>query len=190
MSSPNLYTGLLLPVGEHPTETSFTDWRNLCSICEAECIQSTLLSDGSLLICNENFIADGATPNRRINNVVFAGPLVIVGEDHMGSFCSLPSDRLTFYKKRFWTPPVLNGTYRVSTTSKDNVVTIDQEFIPHNADLIRSQILQIRDTGHYNMLSLREVQRYAFDHDMFDLVCWIEDEPQAYWNFIMTGRGL
>ena len=53
---------------------------------------------------------------------------------------------------------------------------------------IKEQIIKVRDTGLVNMCSGKEVQRVAFDMDLFDLVAYIEDEPKEYFNFILTGR--
>ena len=53
----------------------------------------------------------------------------------------------------------------------------------------RSQILQIRSGGKYNMFSIREVQREAFDLGFYELVCLIEDNPGEYVHFILYGDG-
>lgn len=55
-------------------------------------------------------------------------------------------------------------------------------------DKIREQIMQVRDAGQCNMLDTTAVQRYAFDHDLYELVCYIEDDRQKYARFIMTGK--
>lgn len=53
---------------------------------------------------------------------------------------------------------------------------------------IFKQIMSIRDSGAVNMLLTNEVQRIAFDNGFYELVCFIEDHRQEYWNFIMTGK--
>jgi hypothetical protein len=55
-------------------------------------------------------------------------------------------------------------------------------------DTIFEQLMEIRDSGETNMLDLNGVQRLAYERDFFELVNFIEDEPKAYWNFIMTGE--
>lgn len=40
------------------------------------------------------------------------------------------------------------------------------------------------------MLSIREVQRLAYEKNFYELVIFIEERPKDYWHFIMTGEGL
>ena len=53
---------------------------------------------------------------------------------------------------------------------------------------IKEQILSIRDSGVCNMLSIQEVQRAAFERDFYELVCFIEEEPQKYVQFVIYGK--
>ena len=53
---------------------------------------------------------------------------------------------------------------------------------------IRSQILDIRNSGAVNMFSVNEVQRLAFEKDYHELVLFIEENRKAYVHFIMTGE--
>ena len=53
---------------------------------------------------------------------------------------------------------------------------------------IREQIMAVRSSGVCNMLSIQEVQRAAFDRNFYELVCYIQDSPKEYWNFILTGE--
>ncbi len=53
---------------------------------------------------------------------------------------------------------------------------------------IRDQILEIRNAGTANMCNMAAVQRAAFDRDFFELVLFIEENREEYWNFILTGR--
>ena len=55
-------------------------------------------------------------------------------------------------------------------------------------DTILSQILSIRDSGAINMLDVNGVQRIAFENEYFELVCYIEDDRQRYFHFIMYGE--
>jgi hypothetical protein len=55
-------------------------------------------------------------------------------------------------------------------------------------DTIREQIMAVRSAGQCNMLDTTAVQRYAFDHEMYELVTFIEDDKRKYARFILTGR--
>ena len=50
---------------------------------------------------------------------------------------------------------------------------------------IRSQILDIRNSGAVNMF---EVQRLAFEKDYHELVLFIEERKADYVHFILTGE--
>ena len=56
-------------------------------------------------------------------------------------------------------------------------------------DKIREQILAVRDTGRTNMFDINAVQCIAYEMDLFDLVCWLEENKPAYVRFILTGEG-
>ena len=53
---------------------------------------------------------------------------------------------------------------------------------------IRSQILDIRNSGAVNMFSVNEVQRLAFEKDYHELVIFIEERKADYVHFILTGE--
>ena len=53
---------------------------------------------------------------------------------------------------------------------------------------IKEMIKIIRATGETNMFDLPMVQRLAFDRDFFELVVFIEEEPEKYVHFILTGE--
>ena len=55
-------------------------------------------------------------------------------------------------------------------------------------ETIKNQIMKVRDSGLCNMLDLRHVQLIAESMEFYDLVCYIEEHKQDYWNFIMTGK--
>ena len=55
-------------------------------------------------------------------------------------------------------------------------------------EIVREQILAIRDTGLTNMFDLPMVQRLAYKRDFFDLVIYIEEHPKEYVHFILTGE--
>ena len=50
------------------------------------------------------------------------------------------------------------------------------------------QILAVRATGQTNMFAARDVQRIAYEIGLHELVCYIEDCPKEYANFILTGK--
>ena len=55
-------------------------------------------------------------------------------------------------------------------------------------DIIREQILAIRDSGCTNMLDMNAVQLIAYERGYYELVCYIEEDHREYWHFIMTGE--
>ena len=55
-------------------------------------------------------------------------------------------------------------------------------------EIIREQILAIRDTGLTNMFDVPIVQRLAFDRGYYELVRYLEDHRSEYAHFIMTGE--
>ena len=55
-------------------------------------------------------------------------------------------------------------------------------------EIVKEQILAIRDVGACNMFSLPEVQRLAYERNFFDLVVYIEEHPKEYAHFILTGE--
>ena len=57
----------------------------------------------------------------------------------------------------------------------------------NNREVLKEQILIIRDSGLTNMFDYRAVQRLANEWDFFELVCFIEDQPNQYSKFIMSG---
>ena len=56
------------------------------------------------------------------------------------------------------------------------------------SDLIKEQILKVRDTGFTNMFDTNAVQRIAFEMELFELVTFIEENKKAYVHFILTGE--
>lgn len=55
-------------------------------------------------------------------------------------------------------------------------------------EIVKEQILAIRDTGLTNLFDLPMVQRLAYERNFFDLVVYIEEHPKEYAHFIMTGE--
>ena len=53
---------------------------------------------------------------------------------------------------------------------------------------IREQIFAVRDSGVANMCDTAAVQRAAFERDFYELVLFIEENREEYWNFILTGK--
>ena len=56
------------------------------------------------------------------------------------------------------------------------------------SEIVKEQILAIRDTGLTNMFDLPVVQRLAYERDFFDLVVYIEEHTKEYAHFILTGE--
>jgi hypothetical protein len=55
-------------------------------------------------------------------------------------------------------------------------------------DKIKEQILDIRDSGKYNMFDIYGVQREAYNNDYFDLVMFIDEHKKEYLEFILYGK--
>ena len=57
-------------------------------------------------------------------------------------------------------------------------------------DKIFEQILAVRETGEANMFDIRAVMRVAYDHDLYELVCFLDEKKnhKDYLNFILTGE--
>lgn len=55
-------------------------------------------------------------------------------------------------------------------------------------ELIREQILYIRDLGVTNMFDVNTVQFYAQDFGFNELVQYIEEDKHRYFNFILNGK--
>lgn len=53
---------------------------------------------------------------------------------------------------------------------------------------VREQILVIRETGLTNMFDIYTVQRLAFEMEFWDLVIFLEENKDAYVQFILTGE--
>ena len=57
------------------------------------------------------------------------------------------------------------------------------------SEIIKKQIIAIRDTGLTNMFDLNAVQRIANDMELFELVGYLEEHRKEYAHFILTGEG-
>ena len=55
-------------------------------------------------------------------------------------------------------------------------------------EIVKEQILAIRETGITNMFDLPVVQRLAYERDYFDLVIYLEEHPGDYVHFILYGE--
>lgn len=58
----------------------------------------------------------------------------------------------------------------------------------HMSEVVREQIMAVRDSGETNMLDSRAVQRIANREGFYELVIYLEEHRQEYANFILTGR--
>ncbi len=55
-------------------------------------------------------------------------------------------------------------------------------------NVVREQILKVRDTALTNMFDINVVQRIAFEMELFELVNFIDEQPKDYVNFIIHGE--
>ena len=53
---------------------------------------------------------------------------------------------------------------------------------------VKEQILVIRETGLTNMFDIYTVQRLAFEMEFWELVIFLEENKDAYVQFILTGE--
>ena len=53
---------------------------------------------------------------------------------------------------------------------------------------IKEQILVIRDSGVTNMFDINRVQHEANEKGFYELVIYLEEHKNEYFQFIMTGR--
>lgn len=53
---------------------------------------------------------------------------------------------------------------------------------------VREQILVIQETGLTNMFDIHTVQRLAFEMEFWELVIFLEENKDAYVQFILTGE--
>ena len=53
---------------------------------------------------------------------------------------------------------------------------------------IRDQIMAVRDSGETNMFDMRHVQVIASRLKLYDLIIYIQDNPEEYFHFILTGE--
>jgi hypothetical protein len=55
-------------------------------------------------------------------------------------------------------------------------------------EIIKEQILSIRDTGLTNMFDTNTVQRLAYERNFYELVVFIEENRKEYVHFILYGE--
>ena len=56
-------------------------------------------------------------------------------------------------------------------------------------DVVKNQILAIRETGLTNMFDIPMVQRIAYESRFYELVIFLETHQSEYVNFIFYGKG-
>lgn len=55
-------------------------------------------------------------------------------------------------------------------------------------EVIRKQILNIRDSGETNMFDVSRVKMISLRKGYFELLHYLENNPNAYVRFILTGE--
>lgn len=61
-------------------------------------------NDNAFIYSNEESKLNGMDGNRKINGELYAGPMVIIGDDGYGGNCSLTDEQLQKYTQQFQTP--------------------------------------------------------------------------------------
>lgn len=56
------------------------------------------------------------------------------------------------------------------------------------SEVVKEQILAVRDTALTNMLDIPAVQKIASDMGYFELVIFLEENRKTYVQFILTGE--
>ncbi len=57
-----------------------------------------------------------------------------------------------------------------------------------NRDIIKTQVLAIRDSGVTNMFDIPRVTLEAEERGFVELVSYLKQHKKDYWNFILTGE--
>ena len=55
-------------------------------------------------------------------------------------------------------------------------------------EIVKKQILAIRDTGRTNMFDVNMVQYLANEYGYYELVMYLEANRKAYVSFLLTGE--
>ena len=76
-----------------------------------------------------------------------------------------------------------NGSNLGAAYGADQIITT-----PYITDTLFEEIMSVRSAGQCNMLDTTAVQRYAFDHDYYNLVIFFETDRKTYANFILKGE--
>ena len=76
-----------------------------------------------------------------------------------------------------------NGSTLGAAYGADQIITT-----PYITDTLFEEIMSVRSAGQCNMLDTTAVQRYAFDHNLYELVDFIETNRKLYAHFIFTGE--
>jgi len=76
-----------------------------------------------------------------------------------------------------------NGSTLGAAYGADCITTI-----PYITDTLFEEIMSVRSAGQCNMLDTTAVQRYAYDHDYYNLVIFLETDRKTYANFILRGE--
>lgn len=58
----------------------------------------------------------------------------------------------------------------------------------HMDEVVREQIMAVRDSGETNMLDIHAVQRIANREGFYELVVYLEEHRREYVSFILTGK--
>lgn len=56
------------------------------------------------------------------------------------------------------------------------------------SDKIVEQVLLIRDSGKHNMLDVESIREEAYSRGNHELIAFLEENNEAYVDFIMTGK--
>ena len=84
--------------------------------------------------------------------------------------------------------------FRAAANTRQIKVKLERSYMDKETPIITGkifeQILKVRNTGEANMFDIRAVMRVAYDHDLYELVCFLDEKKnhKDYLNFILTGE--
>ena len=100
---------VLLP-GKRPYRAVIPDKLAELQRCVGGYIEITYpFEDNCLVIGNDEAKLIGMEGNRRINVEIYAGPLLLAGDDYLGGFCDLTPAQIQKYEARFHEPEQISG---------------------------------------------------------------------------------
>lgn len=101
---------LVLMPGERPYRAVIPDKLSELQRSVGGYIEITYpFDDNCLVVGNDEAKLIGMEGNRRINGQIYAGPLLLAGDDYLGGFCDLTPAQIQKYEAQFRKPEQITG---------------------------------------------------------------------------------